>query len=399
MQTVQQLLERRDLRGARVLVRVDFNVPIKDGAVTDDTRIRAALPTLEALLSAGATLLLISHLGRPKGAPEERYRMGPVAERLKELLGRDVRYEPASGPTSAEARAFAEAAPAGSVTLLENSRFDARETKNDPELARELASMADYFVNDAFGAAHRAHATTEGVARLLEGSAGELMQSEIAALRRVRDQPARPFVVILGGAKVSDKLGVLRSLVQRADKIVVGGAMAYTFIAARGGRVGASLVEPDLYGAAREIMSEAEGAGVTLLLPVDSVCASEVAAHAEARVYPSSDIPGGLMGLDIGPEATTAFEEALLGAATLFWNGPVGVFETPPFNAGTVALARAVAASNAYTVVGGGDSIAALTAAGVASKVDHLSTGGGASLEFLEGAALPGVEALTRGGG
>lgn len=394
LRTVDQLTTEHDLQGKRVLVRVDFNVPVRDGQVHDDTRIRASLPTLRLLLDAGATLILTSHLGRPKGAPEDAYRLAPVARRLHELLGVDVRYQPTDGPASQQQRSFVQAAPAGSVTLLENSRFDARETSNDAELARLLASYADYFVNDAFGAAHRAHSTTEAVARLLPSAAGHLLTAEISALKRLTDSPEQPFVVVLGGAKVSDKLAVIESLLARAEAILVGGAMAYTFELAKGGQVGASLVEADLVETARRVMETAADRGVKLLLPVDSVCARRIAPHEETRVYGSGSIPDGWLGLDIGPRAVEQFSAELAGAKTVFWNGPLGVFETSPFGAGTTAIAKVVAGLDAFTVVGGGDSIAALTATGMADKIDHVSTGGGASLEFVQGVTLPGVAAL-----
>ena len=396
--TLESLVTDEDLKGKRVLVRVDFNVPLEEGPgglqVGDDTRIRAALPTLKRLLNAGATLFLVSHLGRPKGAPEDAYRMDPVAARLSQLLGAEVRYQATDGPAGAQQQRFVAAAPAGSVTLLENSRFDSRETKNDPAMARVLASYADYYVNDAFGAAHRAHATTEAVARLLPSAAGQLMTAELQALKRLTDQPDRPFVVVLGGAKVSDKLGVIESLLSQADAIIIGGAMAYTFELAKGGSVGGSLVEPDLADTAERILASAEERGVKLLLPPDSVCAQSIAAGVETRVFPSGAIPDGWLGLDVGPRAVELFSRELAGARTVFWNGPLGVFETAPFDAGTTAIAKVVAGLDAYTVVGGGDSIAALTATGLQDQIDHVSTGGGASLEFVEGVALPGVTAL-----
>ena len=383
-----------------MLVRLDLNVPINDAGgsavVSDDTRIKAALPTVRALLERGATPVLMSHLGRPKGAVADRYRLAPVAARLGELLGREVRYEPSSGPASPEAERFVAEAPSGSVTLLENTRFDSRETADDPALARILASYAEAYVNDAFGAAHRAHASTHAVAGLLPSAAGLLMSKEIEALSRLSDAPARPFKVILGGAKVSDKLGVIESLLAQADAILIGGAMAYTFVKAAGGEVGDSLVEDEMLATASEIAKRAAERGVELLLPEDSVCAAEIADDAVTELHPSDAIPPGLKGLDIGPRATAAFVAALQDAATVFWNGPLGVFEVEPFARGTLAVAQAVASLEAYTVVGGGDSLAAVNRAGVGSSIDHLSTGGGASLEFLEGRELPGVSVLER---
>lgn len=397
--TLKDLAAQQDLSDKRVLVRVDFNVPLGAGddgelTVTNDTRITAALPTITALLEAGATVFLVSHLGRPKGAPEDKYRMSPVARRLAQLLNREVRYAAVDGPASPEQQRFVAQAPQGSVTLLENSRFDARETNNDPEMARVLASYADYYVNDAFGAAHRAHATTEAVARLLPSAAGELMAAELVALSRLTDSPERPFVVVLGGAKVSDKLGVIESLLGQADAIIIGGAMAYTFELAKGGSIGGSLVEPDLVDTAKRILETAAERGVRVLLPADSVCAQQLASGVETRTFPSGDIPDGWLGLDVGPQAVADFTRELEGAKTVFWNGPLGVFETAPFSAGTSAIARVVAGLEAYTVVGGGDSIAALAATGVQDQIDHVSTGGGASLEFVEGVELPGVTAL-----
>lgn len=398
LMTLERLIADNDLHGKRVLVRVDFNVPVVDGPnvleVGDDTRIRAALPTVRQLMEAGATLFLISHLGRPKGAPEDAHRMGPVARRLTQLLGQEVRYQPADGPVSTQQQSFVAQAPSGSVTLLENSRFDVRETNNDPAMARILASYADYYVNDAFGAAHRAHATTEAVAHLLPSAAGALMSAELQALSRLTDAPERPFVVVLGGAKVSDKLRVIESLLDQADAIIIGGAMAYTFELARGGSVGGSLVEPDLTETAARILATAEQRGVRLLLPADSLCAQSLASGVQTRVYPSGAIPDGWLGLDVGPQATTDFARELAGARTVFWNGPLGVFETPPFDTGTTAVAKVVAGLDAFTVVGGGDSIAALSATGLQDRIDHVSTGGGASLEFVEGVKLPGVSAL-----
>lgn len=393
------LLEDLDVAHKRVLVRVDFNVPLRDEAgdrvVTDDTRIRAALPTLRALTEAGATIFLMSHLGRPKGV-EDRYRLAPVAKRLGELLGSEIRYEPTEGPASQEQQTFVANAPDASVTLLENTRFDPREKKNDPELAKVLAGYADMYVNDAFGAAHRAHASTEGVAHLLPAAAGKLMSRELDILGQLRDKPEKPFKLILGGAKVSDKIGVIENLLDIVDEIFIGGAMAYTFIRAQGGSVGSSLVEEGEIDTASDLLGRAAERGIAVHLPQDSLCAPEIAAGVSPDVHPSDDIPEGSMGLDIGPSAVASFEEALRGAKTVFWNGPMGVFETPPFDSGTRAIAQMVGSLDAFTIVGGGDSVAAVTSIGIQDRIDHISTGGGASLEFLEGEELPGVTALRR---
>ena len=396
-----KLIEDLDVAGKRVLVRVDFNVPLHDRGGTrvvgDDTRIRAALPTLQTLLADGATLVLMSHLGRPKGA-DDASRLGPVAERLAELLERDVRYTPTDGPAAREQQQFIAQAPEGSVTLLENTRFDPRETKNDPELARSLAGYADLYVNDAFGAAHRAHASTEGVARLLPSAAGKLMERELDILGQLRDKPEKPFKMILGGAKVSDKIGVIENLLDIVDEIFIGGAMAYTFLRARGGSVGSSRVEEDRLDVAHELLARATERGVPVHLPEDSMCAAEIEEGVDVEVHPSDAIPAGMMGLDIGPDAIASFRRALVGARTVFWNGPMGVFEIPPFDRGTRAIAESLGELEGFTVIGGGDSVAAVTAVGMADAIDHISTGGGASLEFLEGAELPGVAALREDG-
>jgi phosphoglycerate kinase len=383
--------------GRRVFVRVDLNVPIKGGVIRDDTRIRATLPTLNELLERGCTLVLASHLGRPKGPPaagDDAARLGPVAVRLGELLGREVRHLASDGPADPAQQAFVAAAPTGSVTLLENTRYDPRETKNDAALARVFAGYGDAYVNDAFGAAHRAHASTEGIARLLPSAAGRLMERELRVLGTLLEAPERPFVVVLGGAKVSDKIAVIERLIEVADALVVGGAMAFTFIKAQGGEVGDSLVEDDLQDLARSLLAKAAERKVPLILPVDAVCAAEIRAGLPTSVHPSNAIPAGLKGLDAGPVAIADFRDALAGAATVLWNGPLGVFEVPPFDAGTIAIAEAVADSGSMSVVGGGDSVAAITKAGLADRIEHVSTGGGASLEFLEGRTLPGVAAL-----
>lgn len=382
-----------DVNGRRVLVRVDFNVPLAGGRVTDDTRLRAALPTLRSLLDRGASLVLVTHLGRPKGQVVADLRLDPVARRLAELLGRDVRkVDDVTGP---EAAAAAAALQPGQVLMLENVRFDPREEKNDPTLARELAGLADCYVNDAFGTAHRAHASTAGVARLLPAAAGLLMAAEIEALSRLVEAPERPFWALVGGGKVADKLAVLERLVDRCDGLIIGGGMANTFLAAQGIDVGASRVEADLFDAARAVVQRAEARGARVLLPVDVVAADRWAADAQRRVVPVTGIPAGWLALDVGPASLERFAEALGPARTVFWNGPFGVFEWPAFAEGTRALARLVAGLDAWTVVGGGDSAAALAQAGVADRIDHVSTGGGASLEFLEGRELPGVAALA----
>ena len=378
-----------DVDGKRVLVRVDFNVPVKDGEVTDDTRIRRALPTIRDIVERGGKPVLISHLGRPKGERDPKYEMDPVARRLEELLGAPVRkLDAAVGP---EVEAALADAPEGGVVLLENSRFYPGETKNDPELAEGLAALADVYVNDAFGAAHRAHATTVGVAEKLPAAAGLLMQEELDYLDGVLRTPERPFVAILGGAKVSDKLGVIESLLGVADALLIGGAMCFTFFKAQGYEVGKSLVEDDYLDEAKRLLGEA---GDKLVLPVDVVVAEAMEEDAEARVVPVAEIPDGTMGLDVGPQTVEAFRSHVEGAKTVFWNGPMGVFEIDAFAKGTEGVARAVAASGATSIVGGGDSVAAVGKLGLEDEMSFISTGGGASLEYVEGKDLPGVAVL-----
>lgn len=384
----------RDLavEGRRVLTRVDYNVPLQDGHVVDDTRIRATLPTLAALRERGARVILCSHLGRPKGHVREDLRLAPVAERLGELLGVGVHY--VRDITGAEARAMAAQLGPGEVGLLENLRFDPREEQNDPEFARELASLAECYVNDAFGAAHRAHASTAGVAALLPSAAGLLMEREIQALTRVLDADEHPFVLILGGAKISDKIGVIENLSRRADALLLGGGMANTFLKALGHEVGRSLAEDDRLDEARRLLSLAEQRGIDVVLPSDAVVAPELSAVERARTVAIGEVGPEDAIFDIGPATTARFSEVIRGAALVVWNGPMGVFEVPAFREGTRGVAQAVAACPGFTVVGGGDSAAAVEELGLADQIDHVSTGGGATLEFLEGKELPGVRLL-----
>jgi phosphoglycerate kinase len=385
----KKLVTDIDVKGKRVLVRVDFNVPIQDGKVGDDTRIRAALPTITYLLDHGAAVILCSHLGRPKEGPDPKFSMRPTAVRLGELLGKPVAFaEDCIGRVAEKA---ADALQPGQVLVLENTRFYKGEEKNDPAIARGLAALADIYVNDAFGSAHRAHASTEGVARLLPAVAGFLMEKEIQYLGAAIDNPKRPFIAILGGAKVSDKIGVIRNLLGKADVILIGGGMANTFFKAEGYPTGDSLVEAEALETARQLV---QAGGTRLRLPVDVVIGDAFDAEAQSKTIPTGPVPVGWRILDIGPETVKSFAKAVKGAGTVVWNGPMGVFEFPRFAEGTFGVARAVAASGAVSIVGGGDSVAAINQSGLAGKITHISTGGGASLEMLEGLTLPGVAAL-----
>ena len=383
-----------DLRGKKALIRVDFNVPIKNGAIQEDTRIKASLPTIRYALEHGATVVLMSHLGRPKGKTNLEFTLKPVAEHLSTLLGKPVQF--AADCIGPAAQAAIDKAGPGGVVLLENLRFHAEEEKNDSGFAQQLASLGDVYINDAFGSAHRAHASTEGIVSHVKASAaGLLMADEIAHLGKVLEAPDRPFVAILGGAKVSDKLEVIENLIPRVDALLIGGAMAYTFLKARGVAVGKSLVEADLLDTARDVEQRAKERGLRLELPVDHVVAPKLEAGAPAETLKVGDEAiGDRMGLDIGPDTITTYREVLAGAKTVIWNGPMGVFEIDAFARGTIEVAKAVADVKGTTVIGGGDSIAAVVKAGVADRITHISTGGGASLEFLGGRTLPGVEAL-----
>ena len=387
-------------KGKRVLVRCDFNVPLKDGVITDENRINAALPTIQKLINDGAKVILCSHLGKPKNGPEAKFSLAPVAKRLSEKLGKEVVFAADDTVVGDNAKAAVAAMKDGDVVLLENTRFRAEETKNGEAFSKDLASLCDIYVNDAFGAAHRAHCSTVGVTAFVEEAAvGYLMGKELKYLGNAVENPERPFVTILGGAKVSDKLNVIENLLNKADTLIIGGGMAYTFLAAKGYNVGKSLLDESKIDYCKDMLAKAEEKGVKLLLPVDTLCAKDFPDPIDAPVdtidYPADQIPSDMEGLDIGPKTCELFASEVKSAKTVVWNGPMGVFENPSLANGTIAVAKALAETDAVTIIGGGDSAAAVNTLGFGDKMTHISTGGGASLEFLEGKALPGIEAVN----
>lgn len=383
-----------NVAGKKVLVRCDFNVPMKDGIITDDRRITSALPTIEYLTAEGAAVILMSHMGRPKGEPKPEYSLKPVADRLTELLGREVIFAASPQVVDEKVKKMADDLEGGQVMLLENVRYRAEETKNEEPFTGELASLGEIFVNDAFGTAHRAHCSTAGLAKYMPSVSGFLIEKEVKFLGDALEAPERPFVAIMGGAKVGDKIPVIENLLNKVDTLIIGGGMSYTFFKSMGYEIGTSILDEESIGLAGELMKKADEMGVELLIPVDTVCAKEFDNNSEKAVFSRENIPADMMGMDIGPETIKLYSDVIAEARTVVWNGPAGVFEMPSFAEGTKAIARALAESDAVTVIGGGDSAAAVEQFGFADKMTHISTGGGASLEFLEGKELPGISCL-----
>ncbi|MDO5717852.1 MAG: phosphoglycerate kinase [Tissierellia bacterium] len=386
-----------DFKDKRALVRVDFNVPMSkdvEGEIADDVRIRAAMPTINYLLDQGASVVLMSHLGRPKGEANPKFSLAPVAKRLSELLGKEVKFLKSDTVVDEGIIEKAKELKPGDIALLENTRYRSEEEKNDPDFAKELAKLGDIYVNDAFGTSHRAHASNVGVSKILPSAVGKLVEKEISIMGNALEKPEKPFLSILGGAKVSDKIGVIENLLDKVDCILIGGGMAYTFLKAEGKEIGRSLLEEDKIDLAKDLMKKAEEKGVKLLLPLDAVIADEIDPNAETEIVDIDNIPKDKQALDIGPKTEKLFSEEILKAKTIVWNGPMGVFEVKPFSSGTLAIAKALSESKAVTIVGGGDSALAVERAGYKDKITHVSTGGGASLEFLEGKELPGVAAI-----
>lgn len=392
----KKTVEDLNVSGKKVLVRCDFNVPMDDnGNITDDIRITSALPTINYLIDNGARVILMSHLGRPKGEPNPKYSLKPVAKRLSELLNKEVIFAQDDKVISENVKAIVNSMKDGDVALLENTRYRKEEEKNGEDLSKELASLGDLYVNDAFGTSHRAHASNVGVSKYLPSSVGYLVQKEIDVMGKALESPERPFIAILGGAKVSDKIGVIENLINKVDTILIGGGMAYTFLKSKGYNIGKSLLEEEKVDLAKELLRKAEEKGVKLLLPLDTVVAKEFKNDTEYRTVKINQIPEGMMGLDIGPETIKVFSEEIKNGKTIVWNGPMGVFEMENFNKGTFAIAKAMAETDGITIVGGGDSASAVEKAGFEAKMTHISTGGGASLEFLEGKVLPGIDAIS----
>ncbi len=392
----KKTLKDIDVKNKKVLVRVDYNVPINDkGEITDDIRIRSSIPTIEYLLKNGAAIILMSHLGRPKGEAKKEFTLEPVAKKLSELLNREVIFSDDEKVVSEAVREKANALKAGQIMLLQNTRYRKEEEKNGEEFAKDLASLAEVYINDAFGTSHRAHASNVGVSKFLPSALGFLVEKEVSIMGKALEAPERPFVAILGGAKVSDKIGVIENLIKKVDAIIIGGGMAFTFLKAKGYEVGTSLLEEDKVELAKELIKNAKANGVALVLPIDIVVAKEFKNEAEFKTVAADSIPADMMGLDIGEETIELFSDVIKEAKTIVWNGPMGVFEMDNFNKGTYAIANAMVDSGATTIVGGGDSASAVEKAGLADKITHVSTGGGASLELLEGKVLPGIDAIS----